>query len=135
MYIFHLALCRWCTRAKLICATSTSSYKVSSGQRVISCSIIAEEAGFVDDRGPTYRYLCIFCPYLLPRICQEYVQLLIQLEILPQIKAATDSGLRTHSQITITTSKLPFVALTSSVPLSFVFTELNSLRQSWCSCD
>jgi hypothetical protein len=66
--------------------------------------------------GASHIAICAyFVPYLLPRICQDYIQLLIALEIKLQIKAATDSGLRTHSQTAITTSKLPFVALQPSV--------------------
>ena len=53
-----------------------------------------------------------------------YVQLLLALEILLQIKAATASGLRTRSQNAITTSKLPFVVVSPRVPPPFGFTEL-----------
>ena len=75
--------------------------------------------------GASHIATCVyFVPYLLPRICQGYVQLLLALKILLQIKAANASGLRTHSQTAITTSKLPFVALTTSDPPPFGFTEL-----------
>jgi hypothetical protein len=68
---------------------------------------------------------CVYLvPYLLPRICQEYVQLLLALKILLQIKAANVYVLRTHSQNATATSKSPFIALIRSVPPPFGFTEL-----------
>lgn len=92
------------------------------------CYITAEEARLVDVRAPYIATCVYFVPRRLPRICQEYVQLLLSLEILLQIKAANASGLRTHSQTAIITSKLPFVALIPSVPPPFGFTELKLLR-------
>jgi hypothetical protein len=42
----------------------------------------------------------------VPQICQGCVQLLLVLEVLFQIHAATDFGVRKHSQISSTTSKI-----------------------------
>jgi len=68
---------------------------------------------------------CVYLvPYLLPRIYQEYVQLLLALKILLQIKAANVNVLRTHSQNATATSKSPFIALIRSVPPPFGFREL-----------
>jgi hypothetical protein len=61
MYTFHLALCRRCTCAQLIRVSRALRLTESSGERVNYYIITAEEAGLVDVRGPTYRYLCIFC--------------------------------------------------------------------------
>jgi hypothetical protein len=125
MYTFHLTLCRRCTRAQLI--PVSRALCLTEFLLVSVCTVAASQQKRQDwlMSGASHIATCVyFVPYLLPRICQEYVPLLLALEILLQIKPANASGLRTHSQTAITTSKLPFVALIPSVPPPFGFTEL-----------
>jgi hypothetical protein len=65
-----------------------------------------EEAGLIAVQGIPDLCFGTSRTYHRPQICYKCVQLLIMLEVPLQIHATTASVLRTHFQITSTTSKL-----------------------------
>jgi hypothetical protein len=82
------------------------------GDRVNCSNIRAEETGLVAVQG--LEGLCTS----RTQICQEYVKLLI-VDVPLQIQADTVFALRTHFQISSTTSKLPCVERKIAVPPPF----------------